>query len=303
MKMTLLSLAAITAIGFITFLIINSKRSTTLHPRNRTDRDLQPLTAHLFKEAISIVKSPTATKSYFGGTPPQLNHSSWPTRNGHPLSFLACIDCSELPRLADLDWLPSSGLLLFFYDIQDQPCGLDPNDRDGSATIYLPATEIQDRTSLATPPTPLIADAVLPKQYMAFQRLNLPPTWDSPELQAIGLTDSEMDLFMKQRASLYGNNPHHQIGGFADPVQNSEMDEECQLVSNGLHGRDTAGYEDPRAAKLKEGAGDWSLLFQMDTDDDLKIMWGDAGMIYFWVRREDARQLRFDNTWVILQCS
>ncbi|MCX6878962.1 MAG: DUF1963 domain-containing protein [Verrucomicrobia bacterium] len=50
------------------------------------------------------------------------------------------------------------------------------------------------------------------------------------------------------------------------------------------------------------GTPHWSLLFQMDTDDDLKIMWGDAGMIYFWVRRDDARKLKFDNTWVILQC-
>ncbi len=40
----------------------------------------------------------------------------------------------------------------------------------------------------------------------------------------------------------------------------------------------------------------------MDSDDELKIMWGDAGMIYFGVRREDARKLKFDNTWVILQC-
>jgi uncharacterized protein YwqG len=40
----------------------------------------------------------------------------------------------------------------------------------------------------------------------------------------------------------------------------------------------------------------------MDTDDDLNVMWGDAGMIYFWVRWDDARKRKFDNTWVILQC-
>jgi uncharacterized protein YwqG len=145
-------------------------------------------------------------------------------------------------------------------------------------------------------------DSVLPKRYVAFNLSKLPPSWETPELSAVGLTDAEMDLFMEQRTALYREQPHHQIGGFADPVQNPDMDEECQLVTSGLYVGDAAGYNDPRAEKLKEGAGEWSLLFQMDTDDELKIMWGDAGMIYFWVRRDDARKLKFDNAWVILQC-
>lgn len=75
-----------------------------------------------------------------------------------------------------------------------------------------------------------------------------------------------------------------------------------QFVTNGLYCGDASGYNDPRAEELKKGASDWSLLFQMDTDDELNVMWGDAGMLYFWVRREDARQLRFENTSVIQQC-
>jgi uncharacterized protein YwqG len=265
-------------------------------------RDFPRRTAHLFKDAISVAKSDAVTKSYFGGRPPLSAHYAWPTRNGRPLAFLACIDCSELPRSADLDWLPSSGLLLFFYDLKDQPWGFDPKDRGGSATVYVPAAEVGDRSSLATPPVPLDADSVLPQRHVAFHLTKFPPSWESPELKALGLKQAEMDRFMDQREALYGNKPHHQVGGFADPVQNPEMDEECQLVTQGLYCGDSSGYNDPRAAKLKEAAGEWSLLFQMDSDDDLHTMWGDAGMIYFWVRRSEARNLKFDNTWVILQC-
>ena len=32
------------------------------------------------------------------------------------------------------------------------------------------------------------------------------------------------------------------------------------------------------------------------------VMWGDAGIIYFWIRESDARARRFDASWVILQC-
>ena len=297
MKPTLVTLIFLAAIAFVAFFVIGRKNSSAVHSRNIPAR-----TAHLYRDAISVVKSASATKSYFGGTPPMSAHYAWPTRHGRPLSFLACIDCSELPRSADLDWLPDAGLLLFFYDLQDQPWGFDPKDRGGSATVYVPAAEVSDRSSFASPPTPLPADSVLPKRSVAFHLSKLPPSSETPELKAVGLTEAEMDLFMEQRASLYGEQPHHQIGGFADPVQNPEMDEECQLVTHGLYCGDATGYDDPRAAKLKEDAGDWSLLFQMDTDDDLKVMWGDAGMIYFWVRRDDARRLKFDNTWVILQC-
>jgi uncharacterized protein YwqG len=41
----------------------------------------------------------------------------------------------------------------------------------------------------------------------------------------------------------------------------------------------------------------------MDTDDELDVMWGDGGMLYFWVEEEAARAGRFDNVWLVLQCS
>jgi uncharacterized protein YwqG len=41
----------------------------------------------------------------------------------------------------------------------------------------------------------------------------------------------------------------------------------------------------------------------LDTDDDAGMMWGDGGMLYFWIRREDLEKSRFDRCWMILQCS
>jgi uncharacterized protein YwqG len=33
------------------------------------------------------------------------------------------------------------------------------------------------------------------------------------------------------------------------------------------------------------------------------MMWGDMGMLYFMVRREDAIARDFSGAWVVLQCS
>lgn len=80
------------------------------------------------------------------------------------------------------------------------------------------------------------------------------------------------------------------------------MELECQLVSNGIYCGSPSGYEDPRAEALRAGSMRWRLLLQVDSDDDLQVMWGDAGMLYFWVDEEAARAGRFENVWLVLQC-
>jgi uncharacterized protein YwqG len=57
----------------------------------------------------------------------------------------------------------------------------------------------------------------------------------------------------------------------------------------------------PRIKALKDGADEWVLLLQIDTDDALNMMWEDGGLLYFWVRRRDALRGDFSNAWMILQ--
>lgn len=44
------------------------------------------------------------------------------------------------------------------------------------------------------------------------------------------------------------------------------------------------------------------LLLQLDSDQDANLMWGDAGLLYFWIRTEDLVAGRFDRVWMTLQC-
>jgi uncharacterized protein YwqG len=251
-------------------------------------------------EAIAARPSAQAGGSYLGGAPPRSTAYSWPLRKGKPLAFLACIDLTEVPVAAGLDWLPRTGLLLFFYDTDKQPWGFDPADRGGSATIHLPDVTKVEAGSSATPPAPLPKDAVFLKRPLSFHQVKLPPEASDPRLR--DLSDEAMDALETARARIFGDHPHHQIGGLPEPIQDAGMDLEAQLVTHGLFCGDPSGYKDPRAKELRPGAADWSLLLQIDSDDDAKMMWGDAGMLYFWIRREDARQGKFDNSWVILQC-
>jgi uncharacterized protein YwqG len=67
-----------------------------------------------------------------------------------------------------------------------------------------------------------------------------------------------------------------------------------------MKSEDGAGYGDPRVKKLEAGKSEWMLLLQIDSDDDAKMMWGDTGMLYFWIRKNDLKKLRFDHVWLIV---
>lgn len=81
------------------------------------------------------------------------------------------------------------------------------------------------------------------------------------------------------------------------------MELECQLASNGVYYRGLGAFGIDQVKNLESGAADWRLLLQIDTDEDGPgWMWGDVGRIYFWVKEQDLRSLRFDDAWLVFQC-
>ncbi|MGB0839220.1 MAG: DUF1963 domain-containing protein, partial [Chitinophagales bacterium] len=46
----------------------------------------------------------------------------------------------------------------------------------------------------------------------------------------------------------------------------------------------------------------WTLLFQVDTDKNTEFCWGDAGMLYFFIQKDELKKGKFDNIRVFLQC-
>jgi uncharacterized protein YwqG len=240
--------------------------------------------------------------SYLGGSPPAYAGFRWPEWNGRPLGFVACID---LGRFSAIHWLPKSGRLLFFYDLEKQPWGFEPSHRGAWAVLYVPETT--PVSGVAPFPSALAAKWRLPRRDVAFRVASVPPPYDLSPLAKVEYSDDELgracNAIDALREAEYGCGPKHQVGGYPDPVQNAEMDQECQLASHGVRLSEYGDTLPPRVEALMASATDWRLLLQIDSDRDLKVMWGDCGMIYFWIREQDARKLDFTGAWLILQCS
>ena len=265
-------------------------------PPPQEERDIESLIGPLAVPAVHAEVTSADTLSQLGGEPRVPPGFSWPACNGRPLAFLARIDLAQLHACCPIDWLPATGAVLFFYDVDEQPWGFDPKDRDGWRVIYT-----QDSAGLveAHPPATIAPSSRLPRTNLAFSRIRSFPSGDRPQVAALGMNDGEIDRFYTLQSEAFGTGPRHQLGGYPMPIQGDEMEVEAQLASHGIYAADG---RDERVEALERGASEWRLLFQVDSDEKIDVMWGDAGMLYFWVREADAREGRFDRAWVVLQC-
>ena len=254
-----------------------------------------PDIAALARPAVQLLTvDDVATLSHFGGAPRLPAGVDWPRRDGAPLGFLARLSLPELHRAHPVDWLPPTGALLFFFDMDGDRWGFDPADRGSFAVLHVP--------DLPAPPGPPEKAETLPQRAIACRRIDVLPSMALCDLEGVDVPDDEADRLADAREAPFGNRPKHQVSGYPSPIQDDEMALQCQLVTHGLYCGDRSGYKDPRAVSLKAGAADWRLLLQMDTDDSLGLMWGDCGTLYFWVEERKARTGDFADAWVVMQC-
>ena len=251
--------------------------------------------------------------SRIGGVPDLPPEVDWPHWHGQPLSFLAQFDLTTLSGFPCCQALPESGHLWFFYNAEQSTWGFDPNDRGSWRVIYSETNRaaLKRRDSPELPKHARYLPCTL--TFHDFVSIPGPETLSVAPLQLTldeleQLDEIEQDLHqMIESGSERQFEPHHQLLGHPKEIQ-GEMQLECQLAANGIYCGDASGYQHQRLDALQPGALDWRLLFQLDTDDDLGsgkpgMMWGDCGRLFFWIRNQDLAGRRFDDSWMILQCS
>jgi uncharacterized protein YwqG len=257
--------------------------------------------AALIEPAVLLVPSQEpasligATK--IGGQPDLPAGFAWPLFKEKPLSFVAQIALGDLVGLPGTATLPVNGLLSFFFDSTQQAWGFDPAERDGFRVCYFPS---------ATPLRAVTLPAGLPDD-ARFRALSLRPkpevswpAWESADVDTL-LDEDELGAYLHALPEVDEPPRQHQLLGHPAPVQ-GDMQVEAQLVSHGIYCGDSSGFEDARATELRKRATEWRLLLQIDSDEEAGMLWGDAGRIYFCLRREDLAARNFDAAHTILQC-
>jgi len=233
-------------------------------------------------------------QSKIGGRPDLPLECAWPkTDAGKSLAFVAQLNCEQTSTYDKESLLPKQGIISFFYCADQAAWGFDPKDKDRFKVIY---TEDLSKLKRIEFPDDLEEYVRYSPNSVKFDKSLSLPGWEHDCIDEI-LTDPEIDSYME-----LSRGSENQVFGYADCIQRP-MELECQLVTNGLFCGDATGYEDPKRKELEAGSKDWTLLFQLDTEEEkAEMMWGDGGKLYFWIRKEDLKAKNFDKSWLVLQC-
>ena len=257
----------------------------------------------LIRDSVRLVPDPAVDLAVMGvnrlGGEPELPEGvGWPEGTNGPLSFIAQVNLEHVPPGAHMRFLPTSGLLSFFYDAVTQSAwGFDPADRNCWAVLYSPAALPRRRRPA---PANLTSEGRFTPLGLTGVREECFPPWESHDLERLGI-----ETPWSTYAPVLGDRDEetiHRLVGHPDPVQ-GDMQHQCQLASNGIYCGNGKYMDDPRARELMTGSSDWRLLLQVDSSEsETGMMWGDLGRIYFWMRETDLRDGNWSSSWLVLQC-
>lgn len=250
---------------------------------------------------------PQASK--FGGMPLLPRNFQWPLFAGEedpepsPLDFLCQISLADVKPYDRDGLLPERGILSFFYSCGAFRWGFDPEDKGCARVFYF-----EDTDELVPTPWPgeIEEEYIVPEAAISFTARPSYPSYEELEIHSpVNCEWEEYDACVEA----LGVDPEaedHKLLGYAHVIQN-EMLSECEKVSRGIYcGTGESWQNTPEDVKedVCAHAADWTLLLQLSTltVGDYEMMWGDCGMLYFYIKKEDLAARRFENAWFSLQC-
>lgn len=222
-----------------------------------------------------------------------------------PLSFIAQINFSEIAS-HDLERkLPEKGMLYFFYDCSadGMPWGFDPEDSDGWKVYFYDG----DLSALSRAEAPEDLEEVdngilFGCAGLRFETAVELPSPESDLTNGLDLPqDGETQDAWWEWSDEMTDDISNKLLGHADPVQNG-MELECEYVTNQINCGTPEGYQIAKSRGLDRNAARWNLLLQIDSNEEIGMMWGDMGRLYLWITEEDLKSRQFENCWLILQC-
>ncbi|MBQ8540299.1 MAG: DUF1963 domain-containing protein [Clostridia bacterium] len=278
--------------------------------------NLKTTLSALRKNEIVITPSKNETtlrpdESKIGGKPFLPADFVWPQFTSkddnvkRPLSFFCQINLSDVAFYDKDNLLPKDGMLYFFYECESFCWGFDPDDKGAARVFYYENT---NGFSLIDFPNDLDESYQMPEIAVKFTAKSSYPMYEEfNSLSDLNCEWEKYDNMLEKLGINLDTDPYdHKLLGYADIIQ-GEMLSECERVTRGLYSGTVESYQntpEDEACDIIEKAKDWTLLLQLGTisTDDFEWMFGDCGMLYFYIKKQDLVAKNFDNVWFSLQC-
>lgn len=228
-------------------------------------------------------------RTRFQGRPRVPSDVEWPHSPDGPIRFAGQLDFAELHEVhqGECEDLPEEGMLALFADKNFSMLGDEYWD-----LVYLPNPE---QGKVLEPP---LEELDTPPVAVDLQKYpTLPEPWDhfAPEQDASadGLDDALWQFFSKSTPS-----PRHQVAGHTEWVQYDDR-QRCERKRR----RQETGDDSDDIDVGEEDLSDWRVLWTIEDDSRLHrdLYWGDVGILYVMMRRQDLADRNFEAAQAVVQ--
>ncbi|MGG4493795.1 YwqG family protein [Brevibacillus reuszeri] len=259
-------------------------------------------------EKTAIENYETPCLSRIGGDPDLPPQLEWPqTTDGTPMTFLLQLNLKELVKHDESSLLPARGMLYFFVGI-DEPA-YDIEHR----VLFLQDDQLVSATRRHSP-----GETALEEQFAGYQ-LGARATLEPPNYAYVDYDQIETDSFSFEdyedfRFLLTDMMDHDDVATlFGYPTgQHDDSEYEAALMlltgkqydykmEKALH-EITAHFAGDET-KAKQEIQDTLMLVEIESDNEVGFCWWDAGVLQFFIRKEDLLAGRFDRTYCSLYSS
>ncbi len=232
-----------------------------------------------FIEISCIKQETTLFDSKVCGNPYYPKDLEYPRgQNNKPLVLLAQINFSDVPNIKNY---PNKGILQFYICGNDDLLGVDFDNGTSQKNFKIVYHE-----EVIFNESKLVTDFSFVEGFKEFY----------PEPK-----ESKMTFNSKKETVTVGDYRFKKYFGqeafdFCERFDDEEIAEEF-FETFSSNGHKIGGYayftqEDPRLYKYREHE---LLLFQLDTDMGIDLMWGDSGIANFFIKKEDLLKLNFED--------
>jgi len=224
-------------------------------------------------------------RTKIGGEPDLPEGWTWPVyRDGKPLAFLAQVNLSELPEGAERGGLPTSGILAFFsvwgWQVEDDA---DPQPPDGEpAPDWTQILFLKDVEALRRHPVPDGVNSFPAAEAEFVPIVCLPHEKEEPEVAGLGWDDETWEKFSE-------------VVSDYDLVRSQQLGFPAWNLLLGYANYIQYFVEEVAARNLR-------LLFQLASDSNANMCWGDDGCLYFWADPHDIARGDFTKIHTDYQC-
>jgi uncharacterized protein YwqG/predicted DNA-binding protein (MmcQ/YjbR family) len=258
------------------------------HGLSRRREEIEGLSrpAMLLQTGKAVESKMVVGQTKIGGQPDLPENIEWPQlADERPLAFLAQINLAEVASVGRLTGLPASGLLSFFsvfgWQIEEDADPQLPRGKyDYAWTRVLYHSTNQKTFQRRRTPAGVNSFKAAKVEFVPIT--SFPTHTKEPVVAKLGWKRDVKDKY-DDFVMAYNGARGHQLG---NPAGNLLL-----------------GYADYVQDFVKEVADeDLQLLFQLASDENAGMCWGDGGFVYFWISPRDLARKKFDRVFTDYQC-